>query len=146
MKSKLATKDLEIELLNTEMKTAYHTTPHLGGAPHPTQHLLGDTNLSSILPSDLHHTCWVGTIPGANMDLLRSWVSEKMHKSPHKCGTSDIIDEHSTDTILDNLGSLISDLKEKNSNMNVYVCKIVPFPLQQDVHEKIEDYNNHLAK
>ena len=29
--------------------------------------------------------------------------------------------------------------------MNVYVCKIVP-SLQQDVHAKIEDYNNHLAK
>lgn len=30
--------------------------------------------------------------------------------------------------------------------MNVSVCKIVPSPLQQDIHGKIENYNNHLAK
>ena len=125
IKSKLATKDLEIELLNTEIKTAYQTTEQLQQrvielkqhrcergdhhisaerpAPPSTCLLLGDTSLSFILPSDLHHSCWVRTIPGANTDLLRSWVSEKMHKSPSECiihcGTSDIIDEHSPETI-----------------------------------------------
>lgn len=172
IKSKLATKDLEIELLNTEVKTAYHTIEQLqervvelekhrcvnedhrtlveSPAPPSTCLLLGDTNLSPILPSDLHQNCWVRTIPGADMDLIRSWVNEKMHKSPSECilysGTSDILDEHPPETILDNLGSLISDLKEKNSTMNVFVCKIVPSPLQRDVHCKIEDYNNHLVQ
>ena len=139
IKSKLATKYLEIKLLYTEMKTAYNTIEQLQQhvieleqhqcergdhhisaerpAPPSTCLLLGDTNLSPILPSDLHHTCWVRTIHGANMDLLRSWVSEKMPKYPSDCiiysGTSDIIDEHSPDTLLDNLGSLTSDLKKK---------------------------------
>lgn len=107
IKSNMATKNLEIELLNTEVKIAYHIIEQLQQrvielekhlwengnhqtsteSPTPRSNclLLGDTNLSTILPSDLHHSCWVRTIPGANMDLIRSWVSEKMHKSPSEC-------------------------------------------------------------
>ena len=66
-----------------------------------------------------------------------------MPKYPSDCiiysGTLDIIDEHSPDTILDNLGSLISDLKEKNSNMNVYVCKIVPSPCSKTFTGKLKN-------
>lgn len=168
IKSKLATKDAEIELLNTEVKAAYHTINQLqqrvielekqhiesasAGNPTPPNSclLLGDENLGEILRSDLHHSCSVRTIPGANMDLLRSWVKENLHISPANCviysGTSDVIAEHSSATIIDNLGSLISDLKEKNNNMNVYVCQIVPSPEYQDIQSKIEDCNNHLVK
>lgn len=172
MKSKLETKDMEIELLNAEVKAAYHTIEHLqqrvtelekhhcgngeqntstgDTAPPKTCLLLGDKNLSTIRRSDLHPSCCVRTIPGANMDLLRSWVSEKLSTSPSKCiiysGTVDIIEEHSTANILDNLGSLISDLKEKNNNMNVSVCQIVPYTMQKEIKDKIEDFNNHLLK
>lgn len=168
IKSKLATKDAEIELLNTEVKAAYHTINQLQqrvtelekqhsesvstGNPIPPSSclLLGDNNLDAILCSDLHQSCSVNAIPGANMDLLRSWVNENLHISPANCviysGTSDVIAEHSPTTIIDNLGSLISDLKEKNNNMNVYVCQIVPSPEYQDIQSKIEDFNNHLDK
>ena len=171
--AKLETKDMEIELLNAEMKAAYHTievlqqrvteleqhncggSDHHSSAVHPSPPpnnclLLGDTNLRQVLRSDLHDTCRVRTIPEANMDLLRSWVTEKLTKTPSDCviynGIYDLLEDKTPAIILDNLGALISDLKEKNTNMNVYVCQIVPSPMCQEMHAKIEDYNKHLLK
>ena len=61
------------------------------------------------------------TIHGANIDLLRSWIAEKLDRTPTECviycGLNDIIEELPSENILDNLGSLISDLKEKNCEM-----------------------------
>ncbi|KAK4326724.1 hypothetical protein Pmani_002782 [Petrolisthes manimaculis] len=95
--SKLETKDMEIEQLNTEVKTAYHTIELLqqrvtdleqrccGSDSHQPSVanslssnsclLLGDTNLRPILLSDLHNNCFVWTIQDANMDLIKSWVT-----------------------------------------------------------------------
>lgn len=169
IKSKLTTKDMEIELLNTEVRAAHHTIEqlqhrvseleqhHCGSGDHNTSAgrpttsdtclLLGDTNLSSIFRSDLHHNCRVRTIPGANMDLFRCWVNEKLRKTPSECiiycGTTDILEEHTSATILDNLGTLVSDLKEKNNTMNVYVCKVVPY---NEIQERIEGFNESLDK
>lgn len=170
--SKLETKDMEIELLNTEVKTAYHTIEllqqrvteleqrccgsgdHQASSPRSTSSnrclLLGDTNLRPILRSDLHNNCWVRTIHDANMDLLTSWVTQKLSQIPSECvlysGIHDLLEESSPATILDNLGSLISALREKNSSMKVYVCQVVPLPTCQDVNDKIEDYNEQLTK
>lgn len=170
--SKLETKDMEIELLNTEVKTAYHTIEllqqrvteleqrccgsgdHQAVAPRSTSSnrclLLGDTNLRPILRSDLHSNCCVRTIHDANMDLLTSWVTQKLSQIPSVCvlysGIHDLLEESSPATILDNLGSLISALREKNSSMKVYVCQVVPSPTCQDVNAKIEDYNEQLIK
>ncbi|KAK4294401.1 hypothetical protein Pmani_032972 [Petrolisthes manimaculis] len=170
--SKLATKDMEIELLNTEVKAAYHTIEqlqhrvtelekhHCGSrnhhtsagrhAPSDTCLLLGDTNLNSIISSDLHTSCRVRTIPGANMDRLRCWVNEKLRKSPSDCiiycGTNDTIEENSSAKILDNLGALISELKEKNNSINVYVCNVVPYSTHEDIQERIEGFNNDVVK
>lgn len=166
IKTKLATKDMEIDLLNTEVRAAYHTIEQLqqrvteleqgkkgcdtGDKHSNTCLLLGDTNLHPISSSDLHHSCWLRTIPGANMDLLKCWVNDKLRKSPSECiiycGSEDVIEEHSPATVLDNLSSLICNLKEKNNTMNVYVCKVVPYSLQREVREKIEAYNDQLAK
>lgn len=164
IKSKLATKEMEIDLLSTEVKAAYHTIEQLqqrvtelehhqcdnGGNQHTdTCLLLGDSNLRSIYNSDLHHSSSVKTIPGANMDLLKCWVSEKLRKSPSECiihcGSTDILEEHSSATILDNLGSLISNLKEKNNTMKVYVCQVAPYSTQKEIQEKIRSFNDHLA-
>ena len=171
IKSKLATKDMEIELLNTEVKAAYNTIEQLQHrvteleqhgetsdhyssgvrpAPSDTCLLLGDNNLSSIQRSDLHHSCRVRTIPGANTDLLKSWVNEKIQKAPSECiiycGTTDIIEENSSAAILDNLGALISDMKEKNNTMNIYVCQVVPYSTQKGIQERIEGFNDDLVK
>ncbi|KAK4327258.1 hypothetical protein Pmani_002262 [Petrolisthes manimaculis] len=102
--SKLETKDMEIELLNTEVKTAYHTIELLqqrvtdleqrccGNDSHQPSVansmssnsclLLGDNNLRPILLSDLHDNCFVRTIHDANMDLIKSWVTHKLDRIP----------------------------------------------------------------
>lgn len=177
--AKLETKDMELELLNVEMKAAYHTIEvlqqrvteleqHSCGArgrhsanvhpacpspppPPPSSCLLlGDTNLRRVLRSDLQDSCRVRTIPEANMDLLRSWVAERLVKAPSECviynGTYDLLEDQTPEIILDNLGALISDLKEKNVNMNIYVCQIVPSPMCEEMHAKMEEYNEHLLK
>ncbi|KAK4321346.1 hypothetical protein Pmani_007827 [Petrolisthes manimaculis] len=170
--SKLETKDMEIELLNTEVKTAYHTIELLqqrvtdleqrccGNDSHQPSVansmssnsclLLGDTNLRPILLSDLHDNCFVRTIHDANMDLIKSWVTHKLDRIPSECilysGINDLLEEYSPTTILDNLGSLISALKDKNNSMKIYVCQIVPSSMCQDIIAKIEEYNEQLTK
>lgn len=44
--------------------------------------LLGDPNLSDVRPSDLGKDCSIRTIRGANMDLLRSWINERLDWTP----------------------------------------------------------------
>ncbi|KAK3871583.1 hypothetical protein Pcinc_023287 [Petrolisthes cinctipes] len=97
IKTKLETKDLEIEYLSTEIKVAYSIIETLqqrvseleqqankssrdcvnvAGPPSPTHCLLlGDSNLRGVIRSDLADTCSVRTITEANMDLLRSWFT-----------------------------------------------------------------------
>ena len=155
IKSKLHTKDMEIELLNEEVKTAYETIKTLQhrvddlerqlsstsrdqqpqppsttpSSPHCL--LLGDTSLRRALRSDLGNNCSVKTIHGANMDLLPSWITEKLNNRTVAacviyCGIQDILEQSSSESILDNLGSLISVLKEKNNEMKIYICQILP--------------------
>ena len=169
---KLETKDSEIELLNTEVKTAYslietlqqrichlemrerRDDKHEDGmatTPSPSQCLLlGDTNLKHVRRSDLGDNCSVRTITHANMDLLSSWVTEKLSWSPSHCviycGLFDVLEENSPDSICDNLGSLVSNLKDKNSNVEIYVCDTAPVLMSQEVVTRITDYNEKLVE
>ena len=148
--SKLDTKNMEIELLNQEIKTAYETIEALkrqvneleqrnnssrngpqtqtGAPPSPHCLLLGDENLRRVSRSDLGEICSVKTINRASFDSLRSWITGKFNKAPSGCilysGMNDILSESPHEKILDNLGALVSDLKEKNSNMKIYT--VVP--------------------
>lgn len=168
--SKLEVKDQEIDLLSTEMKAAYATIEVLQKRITELEQkdgdeechasvvitqtasslLLGDTNLRQVLCSDLEKNCQIKTITGANMNLLRSWVTEKITQIPSKCviynGINDILEGELPATILDNLGSLISDLKEKNNSMKICVCQVVPMPTTQEIQTKTEDYNELLVK
>lgn len=54
-----------------------------------------------------------------------------------------ILDENPLDNILTRLGSLIGELKDKKSDMKVYVCELVPTLLPQEIQAKILDYNHH---
>lgn len=47
--------------------------------------LLGDSNLLEILPSDLGADTLIRTLPGANLDLLKSWVTDKLNISLNEC-------------------------------------------------------------
>lgn len=107
--NKLATKDMEIELLNEEVKMAYETIDALQhritaleqrnitsgerqrhlqtDAPPSTTHclLLGDSNLRRVLSSDLGENCSVKTIYNANIDLIRKRITEQLYKTPTEC-------------------------------------------------------------
>ena len=106
IKSKLLMKDTKIDLLNTEVKTAYtiihslqqrinelelqkkiqdeqmEVTEHV--ATPPRCFLLRDTNTRRVHRSDLHNTCSVKTIERANMDLLKSLVNEQLKNNTER--------------------------------------------------------------
>ena len=72
-----------------------------------------------------------------------------MNKVPTTCviyyGVNDIIDKTPSDKILDDLGSLTSDLKEKNGGTNLYVCQVVPPPVMLNQYSaEIEAYSDVL--
>ena len=52
----------------------------------PTKTLiLGDTNLNCISPRDLYADSSIRTINEATVDILRSWVDERLNWIPKKC-------------------------------------------------------------
>ena len=89
--SRLETKDLEIELLATEVKTAYATiellqmrvnelelinkeTFNSHSLPPSNCLLLGDSNVQNVLRSDLGNNCIVRTINMSTFEKLGDWV------------------------------------------------------------------------
>ncbi len=48
--------------------------------------------------------------------------------------------------IFDNLGSLVSDLKYKCTNIEIYVCDTVPAQTLQEINDKIRLYNEKLIR
>ena len=173
----LIIKDKEIDLLNTEMKTAYtlidllmkrvddlekkensklepvKLNPNIQEQTRQTVNkclLLADSNLRRVRQSDLGRNCSVKTIPEANINLLKSWVREQMHTIPQECiiycGLYDISEGLSPENILNSLGSLINDLRAKNSKMEIYICQVSPVPSPLEIQRKILEYNDHLMK
>lgn len=134
---KLQTKDLEIELLSEEVKTAYSTITTLNqrisdleksvnnareitmNSDTPVSReekslLLGDANLQRALHSDVEN-CSIRTIRGANVDRMRCWVSEKMTWSPSRCfiyaGLCDLQIISDPVSILNQMSALVGELK-----------------------------------
>ena len=166
--SKLEIKDLEMEVLSAEVKMAYATIELLqkrvselefqkrecniksDSQPTTSCLLLGDSNNHHVLRSDLAKNCTVRTINMATFDKLREWVAHKLTPVPStcviNCGLYDMFDDLSPEVILDNVGSLISDLKDKFNSMKIYVCTIAPAPVSCEVKCKIENYTEQLEK
>ena len=111
--------------------------------------ILGDTNLKDIRTSDLTNQCSIRTIKGANTDLIKCWISEKLQWAPGNCilycGLQDIMDGSLAEDILDRLGSLVAGLKQINEEMNIYICELVPVVRVQEYDESINNFNNQLA-
>ena len=107
--------------------------------------ILGDTNLKDIRSSDLGENTYIRTLNGANIDLIKSWVSEELKWEPTRCilicGIHDILEEEITSNILDNMGGLISELKKINGNMEIVICQLFP-TLQTNELGDIIDYHN----
>jgi len=93
----------------------------------------------------------VRTIPEANLDLVTSWVADRLEYSVKECiiycGIQDLLEKNSKiETILDSLGALITELKNKNENVVVKVCELVPTPKSNELKFKIEQYNLKLTE
>ena len=143
---KLQTKDSEIDLLNEEVKTAYSIISTLSqrvsdlekcvnktrkttadaNIPAPREErslLLRDTNLQRAMPSDVE-SCLIRTIRGAHVDLLRSWISEKLTWTPSKCFIyAGLYDLNNLDpvSIIYQMTELVGELKEKNDSMQIFI-------------------------
>ncbi|MPC38347.1 hypothetical protein E2C01_031853 [Portunus trituberculatus] len=113
--------------------------------------ILGDTNLSKMKASDLTKDCCIRTLPEANFDLIRCWVKEQLSWTPETCviiycGLFDVQKNSEHAATLDNLGALLSELKNISENINVYVCQLVPSLQSDTLQSKISDYNENLIK
>ena len=168
VKGKLATKDSEIQELNLMMKTYNVTINRLNdristleerlqqqstsdiSSPPPDNELtllIGDNNVSEVRLSDLGDNCIVKTIKDTTMDLAGCWVREKLDLLPSKCviycGSNDLMETENLNNILDDLGSLITELKHKNEKVDIYVCELAPH-LKSDIDSKVNMYNEKL--
>ena len=111
--------------------------------------LIGDTNLNDIRTSDLSSRCSIRTIKGANIDLVRCWISEKLQWVPGNsilyCGLQDILEGSEIGDIFDRLGALVACLKQVNEDMSIYICELVPVRRIEEFDEKINNFNNQLV-
>ena len=111
--------------------------------------LLGDSNLSDVRPSDLASNCNVRTLKGANVDLVKCWITEKLNWKPSSCilmvGLQDILDGQTPSAILDNLGALVAELKRMNENMTIYLCQLLPTLKEDEFGDTINYFNDQLA-
>lgn len=168
LNKRMSKKDSEIEELNTMLKTAQVTINRLNdrittledqaalqsrpnALPAVSEKilLLGDENLREILPSDLGENCSIRTLTDATLDLAKCWVDEKLDWIPSKCiiycGIHDLMENENTASVLDDLGTLIAELKNKNENIELFTCELVP-NLEKDLDDKINCYNEKLKE
>ena len=170
IKENLAAKDSEINELNLMLKSANVTinrlndristleerTQHQSASdiiPTPAKNesvlLIGDSNLNEIRLADLGENCKVKTIKDTTIDLTGCWIREKLDLVPSKCiiycGTNDLKDTENYSSVLDDLGSLITELKHKNEDVDIYICELAPH-MNTDIDDRINLYNEKLME
>ena len=170
LKDQMAMKDSEIEELNVIVQTAQVTInkmndrittleeelrrrdefPTAAGQASTAQErilLIGDENLGEAQTTDFQSDCTIRTIPNATMDLARCWIEEKLNWTPHKCilycGIHDLLDDENSVLILDKLESLVSTLKSRDEDIEIYVSELVP-SLKEGVKVLVDEYNDKL--
>ncbi|XP_068227990.1 uncharacterized protein [Palaemon carinicauda] len=160
----LGEKEKEIEELKTKLYFAEETIKHLKESLQQQNRsrsrqtlastsnegnilLIGDSCIKEVKSSDLNNKAMIRTLPEANLDLLKSWIREKLEISLKECiiycGTQDLLDEDvALERVLDNLGAIVAELKEKNNDIVVKVCELVPaLEARHDLNSKINQYN-----
>ena len=170
---KLETKNMEFDLLNTEMKAVHSLLDQVIQRihvlvsqipPKPSEQevpdtisefpqeilLLGDENLTEAKVSDVNEHVLVRTINDANTDMLWCWVTGRLNIVPTKCilycDVHDVIDNVALEIFFGNFSSLICELKEINKDMVIHVCQLAPNLLFQETQRKIGDFNEHLRR
>ena len=156
-------KDKEIEELKTKLFLAEERIKTLQGAvekcmagEHHNRNsgdgkslLVGDGYLKEVQSSDRSEETIVRTLPEADMDLLKSWVTEKMDFSIKSCviycGYQDLLKKDvDFENVFDDIGTIVAEIKRKNENVNVNICELVP-SLNREVSSRIDDYNLKLS-
>ena len=167
LKVNMANKDSQIEELNDMLKKAYvtinrlndritiledqirHQTADTGRPIEDVTLLLGDDNLNEVRVSDLDKHCVVKSIKDVTLDLMKCWVSEKLDIIPTKCivycGLNDIGENENINSVLDDLGSLITELKSKNEEIELFASEIAP-SLDENIDSKINHFNEKLGQ
>ena len=165
VKENIAKKDSEIRELNEMLKNAHVTINRLNdrittledqignqdiNSNIPKEEkilLLGDDNLREVRVSDLNELCSVKSIKDINLDLLKCWINERLDIIPTKCilycGLNDLNENDNVNSVLDDLGSVISELKTKNEEIELFVCELAP-SLNENIDTKIIDFNEKL--
>ena len=136
------------------LQSPSHSTTYQSSStnPRPPERtlLLGDTNLCFVRATDIGQDCSIRTIKDANVDLMKCWVEEKLNWTPTRCilycGFQDILDDVTPSTILDNVGMLISNLKQKYENVEISICQLVPTMREDGLKDRISTYNNQLMQ
>ena len=146
-----------VNLLEEKLKNLDGNTNSTGSseAPFPVLQtdkklLLGDSTLSQVKSSDLGINTNVRTLPEANFNILKSWITEKLNYSINDCiiycGIQDLKEDKDPKKILDDLGDLVAAIKSKNDNVTLSICEIIPVLENNNVQDKIDDFNFKLTE
>ena len=165
LKENMSRKDSEIDELNEMLKKAHVTINRLNDRitaledqvghqnveiERPAEErtlLLGDDNLMEVRITDLDENCSIKSIKDVDFDLMKCWVNEKLDMIPTKCiiycGLNDLRENENICSVLDSLGSLISELKDKNEEIEIFVSELAP-SLNESFNSKINHFNEKL--
>ena len=165
LKTHVVRKDSEIQELNEMLKKAHvainrlndritrledqieHQNIDTGKPKEEKTLLLGDDNLNEARISDLDESCSIKSIKDVNFDLMKCWISEKLDIIPTKCmiycGLNDLQENENISSVLDDLGSLISELKNINEEVELFVSELAP-SLDENIDNKINIFNDKL--
>lgn len=151
-KNRLLVAENKIQTLSQKIEVYATSNSRIETCPpkHEKILLIGDSGLKEIKSSDLSEHCIIRTIPGGNIDLLKSWITERLEYPIKECiiygGAQDVMDTSlRIDKILDDLGELISELKRKNENIIVRVCELVPNLISSEMNDRTVAYNLKLT-
>ena len=152
LKSRIFLAEEKIKTLQEKLLSRDEDNGGLGYNPVPRAKktlLIGDSCLQEIKAGDLKENVAIRTLPVANMSLIKSWIVEKLDHPLTECivygGAQDILEEEKNpETILDELGDIVSELKSKNENITVKVCELVPSLKSVVYVDKINLYNHKL--
>jgi len=151
LRNKLVAAENKIERLQEQIDSSTINPPNAQSCSEVKTLILGDSTLKEIKFSDLAENCRIRTIPGANMDLLKCWVTEKLEYNVKECiiycGAQDLQESSSkVENILDNLGTLVAELKTKNENISVKICELIPCSNSTDMANRTENFNLRLIE
>ena len=152
LKTKLYLADERIETLQKALQAKYGEGEHPNNEDEERSEkilLIGDSTLQEMKSSDLNDNVLIRTLPETNTALLKSWIAEKLDYPLKQCiiycGFQDLLEEDiDIEKMLDNLGTVVSELKRRNENVQVNICELIPNLLEGNFSDTIDQFNGKL--